>query len=894
MQATSWSTQKLRDEFLKFFEDKNHTRFDSASLIPEDDPTLLFVNAGMVPFKRRFLGEIHDGVSKATSSQRCVRAGGKHNDLEQVGYTARHHTFFEMLGNFSFGDYFKADAIKFAWEFLTDVLKIDKSKLWITVFDKDEEAENIWLNDIGVDPNKFSKIGEKDNFWSMGDTGPCGPCTEIFYDHGEDVPGGPPGTPEEDGDRYVEIWNLVFMQYNRQKDGTLKPLPAPSVDTGMGLERIAAVMQGVHSNYDIDLFKELLSQIAEVLNLDKNLQDKYKSSMQAIADHIRSTSFLIMDGIEPGNEGRSYVLRRIIRRALRHAYQLGHRISEHGVFFCNLVYKLAELIGAAYPKLVEMQDQIKDIIEKEERQFAQTLTHGMKHLEENLTDNIKELSGNIVFKLYDTYGFPVDLTADLLREKNITLDHAGFEKAMEEQKNRARSSAKFAQTQVHTKTKTEFLGYDNLESKSQITEVFKLNKDTNEILSDHTEVLDKGSLGVLILDKTPFYAESGGQVGDVGLIELAKGEAVFKVIDTQKLQDAHLHYGEVVSGFFSSGCEVVAKVDTDARSHTRRHHSATHLLHSALREILGDQVVQKGSLVNPDKLRFDFSYNKSITQEQIENIEHIINTQILNALDVETIVTSIEEAKKLGAMALFGEKYGSVVRVLKMGDFSVEFCGGTHVKNTAECGLLKIIASSSIASGVRRVEAVCGLKSLEYLQSISNTQAGLSKILKCAPAEVLQKAELVVVKNKKLEKQIAKGVCVGGDGSKDADSLNIENLLKQVKEVGAAKLLVKLLPDDVAVNQMRSLNDQLKASIGANAVIVLAAASKEDKKVKLLVGVGDGLTDNLRANLLVNHLAEQVGGKGGGRADMAQAGGTDPENLDKALEGVEAWVLSNL
>ena len=896
-----WSTQKIRDEFISFFEKYNHKKFKSSSLIPSDDPTLLFINAGMVPFKRRFLGDTSDGIKRAVSSQRCVRAGGKHNDLEQVGYTARHHTFFEMLGNFSFGDYFKKDAIEFAWKFLTEILGIDKNKLWVTVFNEDQEAEDIWLNDIGVDSNRLSRIGAKDNFWSMGETGPCGPCTEIFYDHGEDVFGGPPGTKDEDGDRYVEIWNLVFMQYDRQSDGELKPLPAPSVDTGMGLERIAAVMQGVHSNYDIDIFQELLKNIENKLELssDKISQESTQHSMKAIADHIRSCCFLILDGIEPSNEGRGYVLRRIMRRALRHAYHLGHNLNDHGLFFCNLIYPLADIMGGAYPGLIESKDQIHSILAKEEKQFAQTLAHGMKHLGIELNKLNKsdskhkqklELPGDVVFKLYDTYGFPVDLTADLLREKGVSIDYPGFEKAMTQQKDRARASGKFNKASIDVKTQSKFMGYNNLSFDANVKEIFALSSDKetqDQILPEQIQVLKKGERGVLVLDQTPFYAESGGQVGDVGFIISDSGNSKFefKVTDTQKMHSAYLHYGKVVSGEVSVDNKVSAQVDEEIRVNTRRHHSATHLVHEALREVLGNKVMQKGSLVNSDKLRLDFSYDKPVGLDEIIKIERLVNEQILKGLVVETIETSIENAKKMGAMALFGEKYGDSVRVLKMGDFSCELCGGTHVSNTSECGLFKIISSVGVASGVRRIEAICGIKSLEYLQKMQVHQDKLSKVLRCHPDEMINKCEQIIKKQKKLEKQISG---LGSSSSINNGGPNLDSLINKVQQVEDVKLLVEKLPDNTAVPVIRSLSDSLKDKLGKNMVLVLV--SIDNGKVRLLTRVGDGMTNKIKANELVSYLAEQVGGKGGGRADMAQAGGENPSGLDKALAGVMNWV----
>ena len=890
---TKWTVQKIREEFVKYFESSKHKYFASASLIPQDDPTLLFVNAGMVPFKSRFLGQLDDGVKTAVSVQKCVRAGGKHNDLEQVGYTARHHTFFEMLGNFSFGDYFKQEAIEFAWNFLTQILKINPNKLWVSVFNKDQQAKKIWLEKIGIDKDRISLIGEKDNFWSMGSTGPCGPCTEIFYDHGADVAGGPPGSPEEDGDRYVEIWNLVFMQYDRQEDGQLKPLPAPSVDTGMGLERIAAAMQGVHSNYEIDLFTYLLNHIASILDLSQSQinQAATKHSMQAIADHIRSCAFMILDGVEPSNEGRGYVLRRIIRRALRHAHHLGCDIGAGDTFFSQLVKPLSEIMGQAYPQLISKQQQVIEILYQEEIQFAKTLAAGLKHLEQSLSkipENTHQLSGEVVFKLYDTYGFPVDLTADLLRSKSITIDYAGFDQAMEQQKSRAREHAKFNKVSLNPTSKSSFIGYQDLsviDSANKITEVYAVDHNTGNVLSDKIDLLSVGKAGVVILEKTPFYAESGGQVGDIGEIKTDSG--VFIVKDTQKIQAAILHFGKVKSGQVNISQAAKASVDISNRQDIMRHHSATHLLHAALRLILGNQVTQKGSLVNADKLRFDFSYNKAISHKQLLEIELLVNQHILKAQDLEIIETSVEKAKEMGAMALFGEKYGDKVRVLKMGDFSIELCGGTHVQNTADCGLFKVIASSSIASGVRRIEAICGFKALKYVQQLQDQQLGLCGVLKCSPSELLVKCEVIVKKQKKLEKQL-NNPCM----QHSSPASNIDNILKQVKQVGPAQLLVFNMPGEVDSNAMRSLNDQLKKSLGANGFIVLA--SKGSDRVKILVSVGDALTARIRANDFVNKLAVDLGGKGGGRADMAQAGGDKPENLAKVLATVEDLVSHSL
>ena len=700
--SSNTSTTAIRQAFLDYFQEKGHAVVASSPLVPANDPTLLFTNAGMVQFKETFLGTEKRSYVRATSSQRCVRAGGKHNDLENVGYTARHHTFFEMLGNFSFGDYFKREAIAYAWEFLTEVLQLPPERLWVTVFEEDDEAADIWLKEIGVDAARFSRIGARDNFWSMGNTGPCGPCTEIFYDHGEGVPGGPPGTPEEDGDRYIEIWNLVFMQYDRDDSGELTPLPKPSVDTGMGLERLAAILQGVHSNYEIDLFQNLITAAAEI-TATKDLENK---SLRVIADHIRACAFLVVDGVVPSNEGRGYVLRRIIRRAIRH----GHKLGQREAFFYKLVAPLAREMGAAYPELVKAQARVEQVLEQEELRFAETLDNGMKILDESIAAlQGKEIPGDTIFKLYDTYGFPVDLTADIARERQLSLDMSGFEAAMESQRERARAASTFTMADsgdLQIDGVTQFTGYECEEDRSQVTGLF-LN-------GEQVDTLNVGDQGVVVLDKTPFYAESGGQVGDRGV--LRKDGGVFRVFDTRKQgEGAFVHLGELTQGSISTGDRLEALVDHERRMATRLNHSATHLMHAALREVLGEHVQQKGSLVDPERLRFDFSHFQPVTRQELQRIEARVNEQIRLNTDVETRVMPVDQAMEAGAMALFGEKYGDEVRVLSIGDFSVELCGGTHVSRAGDIGLFKIISEAGIASGVRRIEAVTGTGALDYI-----------------------------------------------------------------------------------------------------------------------------------------------------------------------------------
>jgi alanyl-tRNA synthetase len=864
------TSAELRTAFLEFFRERGHSVQPSSSLVPGNDPTLLFTNAGMVQFKDVFLGRDQRDYTKAATSQRCVRAGGKHNDLENVGYTARHHTFFEMLGNFSFGDYFKKEAIHFAWDFLTKELEIPPSKLWVTVFDEDSEAEKIWLEDIGIDKNRFSKIGAKDNFWSMGDVGPCGPCTEIFYDHGENIAGGPPGSPDEDGDRYIEIWNLVFMQYDRSADGTLTPLPKPSVDTGMGLERIAAVMQGVHSNYEIDLFQKLLKAAAELADTS----DLTKSSLRVIADHIRSCAFLVADGVMPSNEGRGYVLRRIIRRAIRHGYRLGIR----DVFFYKLVAPLAEEMGEAYPELKAAQAQVERVLKKEEERFAETLEQGMKILEACVAKmEGSVIPGDTAFQLYDTYGFPVDLTADFAREHNLTVDHDGFEKAMEAQRDRARSASSFGadyDQDIKLDAQTEFTGYVHTNDQVRIIGLYKQGQPVDN--------LQQGDEGVVILDKTPFYAESGGQVGDCGKIE-ASG-AVFEVTDTQKQGGSlFLHKGKVVAGTLTNGQICDARVSEADRKATELNHSATHLLHAALRQVLGDHVAQKGSLVNPDRLRFDFSHFEPVTADEISTVERIVNEQIRANNPVTAEIMAKDDAVKAGAMALFGEKYGDEVRVLKIGDFSTELCGGTHVQRAGDIGCFKIINETGIAAGVRRIEAVTGAGCIDWIAGREQALAAIAALVKSAAEKTPEKIEQLIEKNRQLEKQLERL------NAKLASSAGNE-LGAQAVEVGGIKVLAAKL-DGVDIKSLKDMVDQLKNKLGSAAIVLSVV---DGDKVSLVAGVTKDQTGQIKAGDLVNFVATKVGGKGGGRPDMAQAGGNDPSALADALAQVPAWVQTQL
>ncbi|MEO1889912.1 MAG: alanine--tRNA ligase [Cycloclasticus sp.] len=863
------STTEIRSAFLGYFEKQGHQIVPSSSLVPGNDPTLLFTNAGMVQFKDVFLGQEKRAYTKATSSQRCVRAGGKHNDLENVGYTARHHTFFEMLGNFSFGEYFKRDAIKYAWEFLVDELGIPAEKLWVTVFDEDPEAADIWLNEVGVSPDRLSRLGAKDNFWSMGDTGPCGPCSEIFYDHGEDVAGGPPGTPEEDGDRYVEIWNLVFMQYDRDSKGKLTPLPKPSVDTGMGLERVAAVLQGVHNNYDIELFKSLIDNAAELTNTS----DKTDTSLRVLVDHIRSCAFLIVDGVLPSNEGRGYVLRRIIRRAIRHGYKLDTKDA----FFHKLVQPLVEQMGEAYPELIEKSGTISNILLKEEQRFAETLEQGMKLLQDgakSLKDNV--ITGDVAFKLYDTYGFPVDLTADYARENDLTVDMAGFEQAMEAQRERARSSSSFTAGQSALPTlnlTTEFAGYDSLQSSARLLTIIKDGEEVNAV--------SEGDNAYLVLDTTPFYAESGGQAGDKGIISLEKSS--FEVLDVQKQGNTYFHVGRVVNGEFSVGNTVNADVDSNKRSATAANHSATHLLHAALRQVLGDHVTQKGSLVEAKRLRFDFSHYEPIANKQLQEIERLVNQQIRLNVGVETQVTDQETAVANGAMALFGEKYGDKVRVLKMGDFSTELCGGTHVNRVGDIGLMKILSETGIASGVRRIEAIAGEGALDWVAESDALLKNIGKMVKGNRESAIEKITQIQDKNKALEKELEQ---LKGQLAKAAGG----DLINQAVEIDGINVLAASI-DGSDGKTLRDLVDQLKDKLG-NAAVVLATVQGD--KVTLIAGVSKEQIGRIKAGDLVNAVAQQVGGKGGGRPDMAQAGGNNPAALNDALKSVPDWVRAEL
>ncbi|MEA3243381.1 MAG: alanine--tRNA ligase [Pseudomonadota bacterium] len=869
--SSKFSTSNIRKTFLDYFQAKDHEVVPSSPLVPANDPTLLFTNAGMVQFKDVFRGREKRHYVRAVSSQRCVRAGGKHNDLENVGYTARHHTFFEMLGNFSFGDYFKRDAIRYAWEFLTEVLKLPAERLWVTVFEEDDEAVDIWLNEIGVSPQRFSRIGAKDNFWSMGDTGPCGPCSEIFYDHGPEVPGGPPGTPEEDGDRYIEIWNLVFMQYDRDVAGELQPLPKPSVDTGMGLERLAAILQGVHSNYEIDLFQHLIKASAEVAGV-RDLEDK---SLRVIADHIRACAFLIVDGVIPSNEGRGYVLRRIIRRAIRHGHKLGKRES----FFHKLVAPLVREMSDAYPELAKAQSQVERVLEQEEVRFAETLDHGMKILEEAIAGlQADVIPGDTVFKLYDTYGFPVDLTADIAREHSLSLDMPGFETEMEAQRARARAASSFEALNasgLEVEGSSEFTGYENLTDKAAIAALYK----GGEVV----EVLRNGEEGIVLLDRTPFYAESGGQVGDRGIIRSSEG-GVFRVSDTRKQGDGvFAHIGLMMQGEIRQGGDVEALVDQQRRAATRLNHSATHLMHAALRQVLGDHVQQKGSLVDPERLRFDFSHFQPLGAEELKEIETLVNEQIRANAGVETRIMPVDQAMEAGAMALFGEKYGDEVRVLSIGDFSVELCGGTHVSRAGDIGVFKIISEAGIASGVRRIEAVTGAGALEYIGETEKNVSEVANLLKAGREDTVAKVGQLLERNRRLEKELEalKARLASSQGS---------DLSSQARQVDGIKVLAARL-EGADAKSLRDTVDQLKNKLGAAAVILGAVT---DGKVALVAGVTKAETKRIKAGELVNHVASQIGGRGGGRPDMAQAGGSQPENLEAALASVADWVKQQI
>jgi alanyl-tRNA synthetase len=870
----SMTSSEIRGSFLEFFRKNGHAVLPSSSLVPGNDPTLLFTNAGMVQFKDLFLGKEVRDYSRAATAQRCVRAGGKHNDLENVGYTARHHTFFEMLGNFSFGDYFKREAIHFAWNFITGTLGIPKDRLWVTVFEEDDEAERIWTEEIGIGPTRCTRMGEKSNFWSMGETGPCGPCTEIFYDHGAEIAGGPPGSPDEEGDRYVEIWNLVFMQYDRSSDGVLVPLPKPSVDTGMGLERVAAVMQGVHSNYDIDLFKSLIRSAAEVTGT----HDLESSSLRVIADHIRACTFLIVDGVVPSNEGRGYVLRRIIRRAIRHGYKLGQTQP----FFHKLVASVAREMGGYYTELVSGEARAAQVLAQEESRFAETLATGMALLDAEaakLTSTV--IPGETVFRLYDTYGFPLDLTADVARERGLTIDQAGFDAAMEAQRGRARAASKFGsdlRDAVKLPGKTGFSGYDRLNDRGVVT----------SLIFDGAIVgaLRPGQEGQVVLDHTPFYAESGGQIGDAGeLIGAAASGAPahFTVRDTQKIGASYAHVGVLDAGELRVGDVVEARVDSERRISIALNHSATHLLHAALRKVLGLHVEQKGSLVAADRLRFDFSHTQAMSPQELQRVEELVNSAIRGNAPVETRVMALDEAVAAGAMSLFGEKYESDVRVLSIGDFSMELCGGTHVERAGDIGFFKILSESGVAAGVRRVEAVTGKTAYEWVVHTDQVLRDIAAMLRGSREDVDEKVRELVDRTRRLEKEVQqlKSKLASGQGG---------DLTSQAKDVDGIKVLAAQI-DGADAKSLRDAVDKLKSKLGSS-VIVLATV--QEGKVVLVVGVSADLLTRMKAGEIAGAVAAQVGGKGGGRADFAQAGGTQPENLGKALAEVESLIRNRL
>jgi alanyl-tRNA synthetase len=864
----SKSTAEIRGAFFDFFAAKGHQKVSSSSLVPANDPTLLFTNAGMNQFKDVFLGTETRSYDKAVSSQRCVRAGGKHNDLENVGYTARHHTFFEMLGNFSFGDYFKAEAIQFAWDFLTKELALPAEKLLVTIYHDDEEAFDIWANKIGIAEEKIIRISTSDNFWSMGDTGPCGPCSEIFYDHGEHIWGGPPGTPEEDGDRFIEIWNLVFMQFNRQSDGTMQPLPKPSIDTGMGLERISAILQNVHSNYEIDIFQNLIQAAAKLVN-SENLDDK---SLRVIADHIRSCSFLICDGVIPSNEGRGYVLRRIIRRAVRH----GNKLGATDVFFYKLVTALESQMGEAYPELSANRELIEKVLKTEEEQFSRTLERGMSILNDALNELTTDVvPGELVFKLYDTYGFPADLTNDVAREKGLGIDEQGFEAAMAAQRKRAQQASQFDKDYnelLRSSSTSEFSGYDVNESEGTVVELFAQGKEVKE--------LKAGDEGTVVLDISPFYAESGGQVGDTGCLILNSGR--FEVKDTTKIGNAIAHRG-IAECDIAIGNSVKAQFNIERRESIKLNHTATHLLHAALKQILGEHVNQKGSLVTEDRLRFDFSHFEAVTEEELRKVEQLVNTQIRTNHSLDTKLMNLEQAKEAGAMALFGEKYSEDVRVVSMGEFSMELCGGTHVNRTGDIGLFKIVSENGIAAGVRRIEAVTGNNALNVVQEQSQQMLQVAQLLKTDPIGLPKRITQLLEQNKLVEKELEKLK------QQVASSAGVDVLSKTI-EINDTKVLSTVL-QGVEAKALRSMVDDFKNQLGS-AVIVLGVA--EDTKVSLIVGVTKDLTAKVKAGELVNFVAQQVGGKGGGRPDMAQAGGSQPDNLPAAIESVAKWLVDKL
>lgn len=863
------STSAIRDQFLKFFAEKNHEIVASGSLVPGTDKTLLFTNAGMVQFKDVFTGDEVRDYKRATTSQRCVRAGGKHNDLDNVGYTARHHTFFEMLGNFSFGDYFKNDAIKFAWMFLTEELGLPADKLWITVFEEDDEAEAIWINDMGVPAERVIRIGAKDNFWMMGDTGPCGPCSEIFYDHGPDVWGGPPGSPEEDGDRFIEIWNLVFMQFDKSADGTMTPLPKPCVDTGMGLERIAAVMQHVHSNYEIDLFDHLIKDTAKLLGCT----DLNNPSLRVVTDHLRSCSFLIVDGVLPSNEGRGYVLRRIIRRAARH----GHKLGATDTFFHKLVKSLVREMGQAYPELAAMQAEVEKQLLKEEQRFATTLSAGLAILDEEVSRlQSKTIPGAVIFKLYDTYGFPADLTGDIARERELNVDMDGFEVCMEAQRDRARAASKFAiqGLDFQSQTTTEFLGYTEQAADAIVKEIFVDGESVSEI--------QVGQAAWVVLDRTPFYGESGGQVGDTGQLSTDKG-AVFEVMDTQKQRKAFAHAGSLSGAPLSVGEAINASINVERRLVIRQHHSATHLLHGALRAVLGTHVEQKGSLVNDSNLRFDFSHGEPITHQQIIKIEQWIDDEVRANNPCTTEEMSMNEAVAAGAMALFGEKYGDVVRVVRLGDRSVELCGGTHVAATGELGSVKVVSEGGVAAGIRRIEAVSGGKALRHSQLIEKQLNDVASSLKAPKTDVLPKLKQLQARNKELTRQVEQLQ------DKLASSAG-KDIVGRAEKIGSAQVLLTVI-DDADAKSLRTMMDQLRQQL-TNSAIVLA--SEKAGKVSLIVTVDDALQASVKASDLLQQVSVVLGGRGGGRADMALGGAESLQNIDNAFDAARTWLTAQL
>lgn len=862
-------SSEIRECFLKFFEKHNHEIVTSSSLVPANDPTLLFTNAGMVQFKEVFLGGESRSCNRATSSQRCVRAGGKHNDLENVGYTARHHTFFEMLGNFSFGDYFKKDAIAFAWEFLTEILKLPPSRLWVTVHESDDEAENIWINEIGIDPSRLSRLDE-DNFWQMGDTGPCGPCTEIFWDHGPDVPGGPPGSENDDLDRYIEIWNLVFMQYEKSADGKMNPLPKPSIDTGMGLERISAVMQGVHSNYEIDIFKDLINATAKITGC----KDKNNDSLKVISDHIRSCSFLILDGVTPSNEGRGYVLRRIIRRALRHGNKLG--IKEE--FFYKLVPVLRELMGDAYPDLIAHQDKICKVLKQEEIQFSKTLDKGMAIFQNYLAGTTNSvIPGDLIFKLYDTYGFPVDLTNDIARENGLEIDMEGYNRCMQEQIARGRSASQFSvdySEQVNLPGKTEFIGYDHSDTNATVLGIYAENNAVDEI--------KEGDQVGIILDKTVFYAESGGQVGDTGIIETES--SLFNVVDCKKVGTHFMHFGHLKHGAISRGDKVKVEIDTERRQSITCNHSATHLLHEALRLVLGDHVEQRGSMVDGDRFRFDFSHDTSVSAEEIRKVENIVNMEIMRNKKVVTTSMSMEEAQKKGARALFGEKYGDVVRVVNIGeDFSVELCGGTHVNRSGEIGLVKVALETSVASGIRRIESCSGAKAAELCNAQQDQLSAISNVVRGSKGDLPLRIKNLVDENKNLQKEVKvlKQKLASTAGNE---------IMQGIIKIGEISLLTKVIEDSDA-SSLRTIADQIRSKLD-NGVFFLVGLN--NSKAALVSGVTGHASDKINASHLMKFVSEQVDGKGGGRPDMAQGIANNTDNLESALDSVVEYLNNKL